>query len=509
MTAAPFGFGAPQMRPEDLARLFQTMPLGPAQGFVPPADTVLPEQAVQAAPQRRPLSFGGPQRAHAPAGAVNVPLPPPRPAEFQTAQADLPAPGAQAIMSAAQTEPPAAEEPSFLDRVMGGIRSSDGLLTSLATGLLTTPGFGQAVGAGLQNHQQGEGRRAAAKLAQAEYDLKASKLAREQNAENQTAKFIQSKIPGMTSEQATALAGNTSFVNEILKGVVPPQEVYKQHTDANGNVWNENTRTGQQTVALQAKDNATKDEGAKITAQMEARRAQAPALGLVEGSPEWRSFVGTGKIGREQDITAADRKAINAAEDELPQIDSTLDTLKRAKELNKKTFTGATAGARGWIGSSLPDGLVPDFIADPETSAATREYGQIMSMEALKSMSQTLKGATTEREMAQFLAIMGDPTTPPDIRERTLDRMMGLAQRQKELAQSRVTEMRDGTYYKRGGGTGQAPSAPQAAPESAPATTPQPPSPPAASLPENARRASDGKFYVPDPNRPGKYLQVR
>jgi hypothetical protein len=450
------------MRPEDLARLFQAMPLGAPQGFVPPADTVLPEQAVQAAPQRRPLSFGGPQRAQAPAGSVRVPLPPTRPPEFDTvAQADLPAPGAQAIMSAAQTEPPAAEGPSFLDRVMGGIRSSDGLLTSIATGLLTTPGFGQGIGAGLQAHQQGEGRRAASRLAQAEYGLKANKLAREQNAENQTAKFIQSKIPGMTSEQATALAGNTSFVNEILKGVVPPQEVYRQHTDDKGNVWNENTRTGQQTVALQAKDATGSDEGAKIRAQIEARRAEAASLGLVEGSPEWRSWVGTGKVGRENDIPAADRKVIHESEDAIPQIDSTLDTLKRARELNRKTFTGVGSAARGWLGTALPDAAVPDWVADPKAAEATREFGQIMSMEAIKSMSETLKGATTDREMARFTEILGDPTTPPDIRERTIDRMIDMAQKQQAKAQSRISEMREGTYYKRGGGAGQAPAAPQ------------------------------------------------
>lgn len=464
MTASPFGFGAPQMRPEDLARLFQSGAMGAPQAFLPPADAILPEQSVQASPQRRPFSFGGQQRAQAPAGSVRVPLPPTRPPEFDTvAQADLPAPGAQAIMSAAHTEPPAAEGPSFLDRLGNGIRDNSDLLTSLGIGLMSTPGFGAGAAAGLQSHQQGEGRRAAAKLAQAEYGLKASKLAREQNAENQTAKFIQSKIPGMTSEQATALAGNTSFVNEILKGVVPPQEVYRQHTDENGNVWNTNTRTGQQTVALQAKDNGTKDEGAKITAQMEARRAQAPSLGLVEGSPEWRSFVGMGKIGREQDITAADRKAINAAEDELPNLDSTLDTLNRAKELNRQTFTGVTSGARGWLGTALPDALVLDAISDPKTAAATREFGQIMSMEAIKSMSNTLKGATTDREMARFMEILGDPSTPPDIRERTIDRMVTLTQRQKELAQSRISEMRDGTYYKRGGGNGQAPASPTGA----------------------------------------------
>lgn len=462
MTASPFGFGAPQMRQEDLMRLLQAAPLGEPQGFVPPSDVTLPEQSVQAAPPRRPLSFGAPQRTGAPAASMTVPLPPQRPAEFSTAQADVPAEGAQPIVAQGVGIPAAqGQEESLLDRIMGGIRSSDGLLTSLGIGLMSTPGFGQGLAAGFQNHQQGEGRRAASRLAQAEYGLKASKLAREQNAENQTAKFIQSKIPGMTGEQAQALAGNTSFVNEILKGVLPPQEVYKQFTDENGNVWNQNTRTGQQTVALQAKDNGTKDEGAKITAQMEARRAQAPGLGLVEGSPEWRSFVGTGKIGREQDITAADRKAINAAEDELPNIDSTLDTLKRARELNRQTFTGVTSGARGWLGTALPDALVPDALSDPKTAEATREFGQIMSMEAIKSMSSTLKGATTDREMARFMEILGDPSTPPDIRERTIDRMITLTQRQKELAQSRISEMREGTYYKRGGGNGQAPSAAQ------------------------------------------------
>lgn len=403
------------------------------------------------------------------AGSVPVPLPPARPAEFSTPEADLPAAGAQPIMAAPQSVPapspatPAAEEPGFFDKAMGAIRSTDGLLTNIGIGLMSTPGWGQAVAAGLKGHQVAQKDKAVTDLARAEFGLKQRKLAKEEGGENATVSALVRK--GYSQQDATdlvkaAAAGNREGLQNALNNAfrkVPDAPAGFRDTTDGGLLPIPGGPQDLSTIKAQAEardTKADKDEGGKITAQMEARRQAAPGLGLVEGSPEWRSFVGTGKIGRELDMTATDRKAINAAEDELPGIDSTIDTLKRARELNRQTFTGATSGVRGWLGTALPDGMVPDMIADPKGAAATREFGQIMSMEALKSMSQTLKGATTEWEMAKFLEIMGDPSTPPDIRERTIDRMAALAQRQRDLAQSRVTEMRDGTYYKRGGGAG-------------------------------------------------------
>lgn len=145
---------------------------------------------------------------------------------------------------------------------------------------------------------------------------------------------------------------------------------------------------------------------------------------------------------------AADKKAIFEAEDSSAQLKGTLDTLNRARDLNRQTFTGYTAGARGWAGTALPDYLVPDVVADPKTAASTREFNQIMSQEAIKSMSETLKGATTDREMARFTEILADPTTPPEIRERTIERMIGLAQRQQELNARRMTDLRKGEYFR-------------------------------------------------------------
>ncbi|HEV2508635.1 hypothetical protein [Bosea sp. (in: a-proteobacteria)] len=139
-----------------------------------------------------------------------------------------------------------------------------------------------------------------------------------------------------------------------------------------------------------------------------------------------------------QGMSASDQKALFTAEDELPNIDSTLATLSRAKELNRQTYTGPLAGVGGMLGTVPGSGIV----LDQQRAMATREFGQIMSMEAIKSMSALLKGATTEREMAEFQRLLGDPSTPPDIRERTLDRMMTLATRQRDISRGRINDLR-------------------------------------------------------------------
>lgn len=147
------------------------------------------------------------------------------------------------------------------------------------------------------------------------------------------------------------------------------------------------------------------------------------------------------------ELSATDKKAIYAAEDRLPALESTIDTLNRARALNDKAYSGYTAGIRGSIGAKAPDWLVPDFIAAPEAATATNEFSNIMSLEAIKAMSETLKGATTDREMNKFVEMLGDPTTPPETRRNIIDRMLQLAQRQKEIATGRINDLRGGTYF--------------------------------------------------------------
>ncbi len=161
--------------------------------------------------------------------------------------------------------------------------------------------------------------------------------------------------------------------------------------------------------------------------------------------------------GRDAILTAPDKKAIFEAEDELPILDNTIASLGQAKQLNDKTYTGVGAGARGWAGTALSGMPGAGMLIDTEQARATSEFGKLMSMEAIQAMASTLKGATTDAELARFVDILADPSTPPDIRGRTIDRMMQLAERQKQIKSSRINQLRGGEYYKPGGGASGSP----------------------------------------------------
>lgn len=170
------------------------------------------------------------------------------------------------------------------------------------------------------------------------------------------------------------------------------------------------------------------------------------AAGIDPASPEGRKtlFPRT-----DTPISAGDKKAVMSAEDELPNIEGTIDALKTAKELNNKTFTGYTAGIRGSIGTSGVPGA--NLLVDRDAALATSEFGKVMSGEAIKTMADTLKGATTDFELRKFETMLADPTTPPEIRGRTIDRMIKLAEKQRELKSRRANELRGGTYFKPAG----------------------------------------------------------
>jgi hypothetical protein len=215
--------------------------------------------------------------------------------------------------------------------------------------------------------------------------------------------------------------------------------------------------------------------------------------------------IGGEAVGREQGLNPTEQKTLNKAEDDLPNLDGTVEALDRALELNEKTFTGYTSGMRGWLGTAAPkDSWMSEAIddwggLDRSTSEATREWKSIMSPEAIKAMSATLTGATTNFELQKFEEVLSDPDAPPEQRRKTIERMLTLAKRQRETAQRRIEEMR-------GGGVKIDQSRPAPAPtpdaSAAPNLRGVPKEPPA-----NARRGKDGSIYIPDPSNPGKYLR--
>lgn len=197
------------------------------------------------------------------------------------------------------------------------------------------------------------------------------------------------------------------------------------------------------------KDPKVQAEIAKL--QAEARKYDAEATAKAEGR---------------KDLTATELKALYGAEDSLPAIQGTLDSLDRAKTLSPQAYSGAAAGTRAWIMNRTP------FVDSPDAKA-TEEMGKLLSLESIQAMSANLKGATTDFELRKFENILSDPSTPQDIRDRTIDRMRALAQRKLDLENARINELR-GTGRAPGRGAGgpfvspqtaqpaQAPAAPQA-----------------------------------------------
>jgi hypothetical protein len=196
-------------------------------------------------------------------------------------------------------------------------------------------------------------------------------------------------------------------------------------------------------------------ERGKETRVFQERKALAKEMNLEEGSSAYQSYMATGNPGRNQPLGAADRKEVYKAEDELPEIQGTKEALNRALELNPKTFTGATAGARGWIGTRLP----MDHM-DKDAAKATSEWSSLMSQAAIEKMADTLKGATTDFELRKFVEILADPSSDVDLRRRTIERMLKLAERQEKIKTDRFNQLRDGSYFKSGGGSSAKPGAP-------------------------------------------------
>lgn len=296
------------------------------------------------------------------------------------------------------------------------LSNNSNVLLGMSAGLLGGATRNEQLGQGLQN---------------------AASVATGNKRRNKTMEFLQKMNP----ELAAAVEAGTLSPLDAYKTHVQSQQPakidrsFQTLPDGTYGFADNNTGTFNALGQAQKPDNAGNDYA--------ARQAAAAQNGLTPDSPAYQSFVLTGKMPREdaQPLTATDKKALWSAEDEIPMLDNTLSSLERAKDLNKKTFTGVTAGARGYLGTAVPGG---GFLVDQEAAKATSEFGKLMSMEAIQSMAQSLKGATTDSELARFVEILADPATDPEIRERTIDRMSELARRVKEVKANRVSELRGG-----------------------------------------------------------------
>lgn len=296
---------------------------------------------------------------------------------------------------------PAATEPSFGDRLASGLKQNSDLLIGLGTGLMSTRGLGNGLAAGLQLAQKSEKDRAVTDLAKAEFGLKQQKAAQEQRALTGNAQYVMGKIPGISADQALTLGSNSTFMNELFKGVLPPTELFKQYQDKDGNIWSQNARTGQATVALKADEDKTQRpltdpaERAKYgIAADDQKPYQVDANNKV-------SAIGGGGTSVSVDLG---KKAAGEADAQiLKKIDTSYDKAQGAI---------GTLAAIGRQKQAIDRGIISGWGADWQTQARAMAGKLLGLSDEDVSNSQAFEGAAASKsaELAKAISQAGHTT---------------------------------------------------------------------------------------------------
>ncbi|WP_082171647.1 hypothetical protein [Methylobacterium indicum] len=217
-----------------------------------------------------------------------------------------------------------------------------------------------------------------------------------------------------------------------------------------------------------AKFTAPERNRSNIADDVAARSEAAQSLGLTPGSPEYKSYVLSGKMPREdqQPYTASDKKAILEADEAVAGAQTVIGNLQQAKDLSAKAYQGPTSKARA-LGTSF---------FGSEAGQATLELDNLVTSNALAQLKSIFGAAPTEGERKILLDIQGSSDLPHALRVKIYDRAIAAAERRLTLKQQQATEMRDRTYFQPGNGpaasrSGSTPAAPQrnATPQGAPA----------------------------------------
>ncbi len=204
-----------------------------------------------------------------------------------------------------------------------------------------------------------------------------------------------------------------------------------------------------------------------IAAQTTQRQQAAASLGLTPDNPGYQSFVLTGKMPREdaQPLTAGDKEAIRTADDMVMSNKAAIDSLARAKALSKQAMSGPYADKRGYAASFL--GESSDI---GKSGIATENLTNEVMTNSLGQMKAIFGSNPTEGERKVMLDLQGSVNKPDNVRQAIFDRGINVAQQRLEYNRQRADSLRGNTYYKNPNATPAVVTpnpAPQAAPQAA------------------------------------------
>lgn len=436
-------------------------------------------------------------------GASNagpVPMPPPRPAnigepvDLQGAQPPTPV-GASAAqtLSAGPAAAGAGEKksPGFMDIVNGAFDAIGGIygkggpgdrLIELGAALAHPQGWSVGLSQMGQNSQRREA------LQQAN-QLQALKLKREQAQQAGGQSLVKRASPGITDAEASAIAANPALFADAYKRT-NPSESYSTETDEDGNVWQINKQNNQRSLL--------KSGGEDQFTQIGQDQFGKPIYGFVNkgsktitpAAPQGVAASGqpatiTDQYGNsvpvpagqdpkivQQEVSSATGKAIAAAPDAIAKGNQTLALIDEIKKNPALKYTVGVGGIVPGVPGTAQNDLVSridqlkgrSFL---EAFESLKGGGQITEIEGKKATDAIARLNRTQSH-AGFVQALDD-----------LEAVIrtGIARQQARLGQ----QPQNGTQQQQ--------------------SQDQPPVP-------GARKAGDGKWYVADPSRPGKYLMV-
>jgi hypothetical protein len=149
--------------------------------------------------------------------------------------------------------------------------------------------------------------------------------------------------------------------------------------------------------------------------------------------------------GRRQRSSTQERQLVSA-QDELTNLGPAIDLLEEANRLiDQGVFQGYGSGARTAIGANLPEDLTPDalrnVLPDKATAERTQRYQQIMSIQAVEQMANSLKGATSDRDVATFLRLVADPNAATSTKLAATKQLLTKLKANRDLLSNRVKSL--------------------------------------------------------------------
>lgn len=315
-----------------------------------------------------------------------------------------------------------------------GMVDNQGALMGLASGILGGQNMRQGLGQGLANFQQGRA-----------YDT-------QRNSANQTqaAAVAYAQKNGFTPQQIEMVKASkeaqAAVLQKMFQGPKAPIEV-----SPGASLVSPDTYKPIFTAPAAASNSGP-------AADYKQRVQIAAAQGMQPGTPEYNNFVMYGKPLKEgeQPITATDKQAILSADEMVNANQQAIEALHQAQTLSPKAYAGFGAGARAWLGNNLPDGITPNFIAEPEASQATSELDNAVVSQALAQLKTVFGGNPTEGERKIMLDLQGSSSQPDNVRKAIYKRAEDAARARLAFNKQKADALRGGTYYKTGGAPGAA-----------------------------------------------------